>query len=147
VNAVHCPSCALAAQPQTWDDVSAFKCAACHGNFVSGSALAAFLAEHSGVRTHARLLEKAQAAPLTARPLTCPHCKTRSYHAVQMGVVEIDVCNTCGGVFLDQDEALLYFRQVREQITPNKVIDGTVEALDGANVVLQLGNFILKLIH
>ena len=158
MNAAHCPSCALAAKPQAWDDVSAFKCEGCHGHFVPGPTLEDFLATHGDIRAHRRLLEKAHAAALTSRPLTCPHCRTRTYHAVQLGVVEIDVCGTCGGVFLDQNEAVLYFRQVRDRFTANKAADKTADtiddavgntatAVDAADVVLSIGNFISKLIH
>lgn len=147
MNAAHCPSCALSAHPQTWDDVSAFKCEGCHGHFVPGPALQSFLDRHSGIRAHARLLEKAQTAPPTSRPLTCPHCRTPSYRAIQIGVVQIDVCVTCGGVFLDQGEALLYFRQVRVPSTAKKVLENSVELPETANVVLSLGNFITWMIH
>jgi hypothetical protein len=137
----------LATQQQSWDDVSAFKCEGCHGHFVPGSLLHEFLAKHSGVRAHARLLEKAHAAQQTSRPLTCPHCRTRSYSAVQVGVVEIDVCGTCCGVFLDKDEALLYFRQVRLHPTPNKVVDGAGAVIDNGDIVVSLANFIARLLH
>jgi Zn-finger nucleic acid-binding protein len=147
VNAEHCPSCALATRSQVWDDHSAFRCEGCHGHFVPGPLLQQFLVKHSGVRAHARLLEKALATVPTTRPLTCPHCRTQSYRALQMGVVEIDVCDTCGGVFLDQGEALLYFRQVRERLTPGKVVDKTVEGFDDAGVVVQLAHFISTMLH
>jgi Zn-finger nucleic acid-binding protein len=130
--------------PQTWDDVTAFQCKGCHGHFVPGSALESFLTKHNDVRAHGRLLEKASGAPLTTRSLTCPHCRTRTYHAVQMGLVEIDVCNTCGGVFLDQDEAVLYFRQVRAHTTAGNIVAETWHAAD---FVRSLGHFIHGLLH
>ena len=69
-----------------------------------------------------------------------------------MGVVEIDVCVACGGVFLDKSEAVLYFRQVRERpvqerSTAGKVVTDTVTVVDTADVVFSLGHFISKLLH
>jgi hypothetical protein len=82
---------------------------------VRAKQLERFLEKH-GPDSFDTFMTLTRAAPASPRSLTCPGCGTASYRAVRRGLVEIDVCATCLGVFFDAGEAALYLRQslVRE---------------------------------
>ena len=137
-----CPLCAVPTSLDRWDDIAGHHCQACDGHFVRAVPLQEFLSSHDRTRDFERLLQKARDGRASARSLTCPDCRTPSYHVVRAGVVELDVCATCGGLYLDRGEATSYFRQVRLTSQPGCKI---VDAVDTAHTGFSLADLLLSL--
>jgi len=107
---VACPRCSTATRPVRWKDLDGFECPSCQGHVVRAKQLERFLEKH-GPDSFSTFMALTRAAPASPRPLSCPGCGTDSYRAVRRGLVEIDVCASCLGVFFDAGEAALYLRQ------------------------------------
>jgi Zn-finger nucleic acid-binding protein len=105
-----CPCCSTNTNPVRWKDLDGFECPTCKGHVVQAKQLERFLEKH-GPDSFGAFMALTRAAPASRRPLSCPGCGTASYRAVRRGLVEIDVCATCLGVFFDAGEAAVYLRQ------------------------------------
>lgn len=97
--------------PDAWRDTKGFTCPLCHSNVIRTAEVERFLVKHDGPRKFSELMRRARTAPLSPRALSCPDCTTQSYHVLHAGLLEIDVCATCVGLFLDDGEVLVYLRQ------------------------------------
>jgi len=118
---VACPCCSIATTPIRWKDLDGFECPSCRGHVVRAKQLELFLEKH-GPDNFSSFMVRTRAAPPSPRPLSCPGCGTASYRAVRHGLVEIDVCASCLGVFFDAGEAALYVRQsLVEEFRRNKL--------------------------
>ena len=140
-----CPLCALPTSLDRWDDIAGHHCVKCEGHFVRAVPLQEFLSSHDRSRYFEQLLQKARDGRDTDRLLTCPDCRTPSYHVVRAGLVELDVCATCGGLYLDRGEANSYFRQVRFTSRPGSKVEDAVTSVDAgvsfADVLLDIFKF------
>jgi len=69
--------------------------------WIAGDSLAAVLPRPGQFR---ELINAAAAAKSSPRFLTCPHCRTSSFHTLEAAGHELDVCIHCGGIILDPGE-------------------------------------------
>ena|SRR5689334_12550625 len=117
-------------------DLSGFACGRCKGHFIPGDALDRFLSGRDFPNGRKRLMERALESPASARELTCPSCRANSFRVVREGVVAIDVCDLCTGLYLDRGEASLYLLQTR------RAGQAAFDALDAADLATDVGRAI-----
>jgi Zn-finger nucleic acid-binding protein len=132
-----CPACATATRIIQWRDLAGFECPGCRGHLVRAKPLERFLDEY-GPEKFGQFVALVRDAPPSARPLTCPGCGTRSYRALRRGVVEIDVCASCGCVYFDEGEATSYLRQAVVKKFGREALDVGVTTADGLDTLLEL---------
>jgi Zn-finger nucleic acid-binding protein len=113
-----CPACEGETALVGWADVYGFECQHCRGHFIRSNALAAFLTKNVTAHRYLEHLERTRASPHSRRALKCPDCGIAVYRAMHIEVIEYDACAGCGGVYLDQDEALHYLEHVRSAPPP-----------------------------
>jgi Zn-finger nucleic acid-binding protein len=99
-----CPSCRSTTAPRDWLDLFGYECTKCSGLWIPGVTFAGFLSLHSRTPRHAELLDRANRSEPSRRALQCPTCHTSSLHTLGAVGVELDMCGTCGGSYLDGDE-------------------------------------------
>jgi Zn-finger nucleic acid-binding protein len=125
-----CPACAAEMRPVTLQDVPCFECAHCGGHFMRGEVLDNFLLQREVANGYRGIMEQAQQSPASTRNLACPACRAHSFRVVSSGLIAMDVCELCVGVYLDRGEATAYLLQTR---TTTKVWENTTNA--ASNVV------------
>jgi len=135
-----CPACRSPTEPVRWHDVAGFACPGCAGHYIRPDALQTFLIKHSRTPAFSQMMETARDAPASPRRLECPDCRTKSYHVVRAGVVELDVCATCIGMYFDQYEATAYLLQTRATPTADKLANGVITGFDGLGTMIRLIN-------
>jgi Zn-finger nucleic acid-binding protein len=133
-----CPACGARTELVRWDDVAGFECGACDGHFVRAPSLAKFFEKHALTHRFERLVQNARDAPEATRNLICTHCHASSFRALQVGVVEIDVCASCTSVYFDADEATQYFRQARFKASGGKVAQTGVATADVLAAIIDI---------
>jgi Zn-finger nucleic acid-binding protein len=136
-----CPACGTATQPDRWDDVQGFECPACQAHVIRAEQLEQFLSRQQGPRRFTELMQRVREAPASQRDLTCPDCRTRTYRVLRSGLVEIESCATCIGLFLDAGEAMIYLRQIRYRVTGEKVVDSAASTVDGLGALAEFLSF------
>ena len=138
-----CPACRTATEIVRWDDIAGFECRNCDGHCIRPDALQAFLLEHSRQLSFAQLMELARDAPPSPRPLECPDCRTATFHTLRAGLVQIDVCSICIGVYFDKHEATIYLQQARARAAAGKVVSGAVNGIDALGAIVDImGKFL-----
>jgi Zn-finger nucleic acid-binding protein len=55
------------------------------------------------------------------RTLNCPNCRAGAYRVLRTGQTEVDVCNGCGGLFLDLGEATHFLENLRNAPPPKRL--------------------------
>lgn len=92
MSATTCPGCTGVMKPLQAGAVELDRCTFCKGLWFDAGELEKVLGKK---------LSGALGGEIRAR--MCPHCKV-NLHAVTLGEVQVDVCTTCRGVFLDSGE-------------------------------------------
>lgn len=92
MSATTCPGCTGVMKPLQAGAVELDRCAFCKGLWFDAGELEKVLGKK---------LSGALGGEIRAR--MCPHCEV-NLHAVTLGEVQVDVCTTCRGVFLDSGE-------------------------------------------
>jgi Zn-finger nucleic acid-binding protein len=131
-----CPACRTPTVEVHWDEVAGFECAKCAGHSIRPDELQKFL--HGRRDSFAQLMVKARCAPRSVRPLQCPDCRTPSYRALRAGLIHLDVCATCVGIYFDRHEARLYVRQIRARSGAGALASAAVTGIDGLDALLDL---------
>jgi Zn-finger nucleic acid-binding protein len=121
-----------------WEDVNAYECGNCRGNFLPGPALNAFFESHALTHRFERLVRNVRAAPESLRNLSCAHCMASSFRTLSAGIVELDACASCSSIYFDAHEATRYFRQARFKAGGRKGIETGVDTLDGASTIIEV---------
>lgn len=117
-----CPRCTFPLDVhRLGDDVVVDRCVRCHGTFVERAELARVL----GTTPTA---VRAASAGTTRGRLQCP-LRHGPLHAVRIGDVEVDLCSTCSGLWLDQWEGAKLKRALAAGRPPDAP-DAPVEHVD-----------------
>jgi Zn-finger nucleic acid-binding protein len=114
--ATACPNCRSTTAPRSWSDLFGYECTNCSGLWIPGPTLADFLSHHSRATRHEKLLNRANRSDPSKRPLQCPSCRTPSFHGLGAVGVELDMCRTCGGCYLDGEEVKTFLRVGRSDV-------------------------------
>jgi Zn-finger nucleic acid-binding protein len=125
-------------QPERWNDALCYTCPSCASHLIQCAEVERFLVKHDGPRKFTQLMERAREAPLSPRPLVCPACQTRTFRMLPAGLIMIDVCSTCAGLYLDEGEARIYLRQAKLKQTGGKVVETTVTSLDAVAAMIEI---------
>ncbi|MEO8064792.1 MAG: zf-TFIIB domain-containing protein [Pseudomonadota bacterium] len=139
-----CPACRTPTDLVRWDDIAGFGCPSCGGHCIRADALQDFLLKYSKTQTFSRIMEAARDSASSQRALKCPDCTSDTYRVMRIGLVELDVCSTCVGMYFDKHEATLYLRQTRARKFPGNVANQTFMSIDGLGTLLE---FIGNLFH
>jgi ribosomal protein L37AE/L43A len=127
-----CPKCAAHTQPPSNTDGNLWHCVGCDLQFAPGTAVAAAFAHPSDFRA---LLDSLTSAPLTARPLRCPQCRSESFRDVRLKGYSVEACSTCGGLVLDPQETAV-LRKLGSTVGGR--VDSALNVIDGAGQVFQV---------
>jgi Zn-finger nucleic acid-binding protein len=110
-------------------DLSGFSCGRCESHFIPADALDSFLSGRDFPNGQRQLIERAIESPASPRSLTCPSCRAKTYRLVREGVIAIDVCDLCAGLYLDRGEAEQYLLQTRGS---KQLVDDAMRLVDDA---------------
>ena len=134
-----CPSCGTRTELVRWEDVAGFECGECHGHFIRPASLAKFFDKHEHLEGgFAKLAQAVRDAPEATRNLSCPECRAGAFRALRIGLVELDACAGCIGIYFDADEASRYFSQTRLKAAGGKAVHNTVTAVDGLGALIDI---------
>jgi Zn-finger nucleic acid-binding protein len=124
-----CPNCRSTTAPRSWSDLFGYECVNCSGLWIPGQTLAYFSSIHPRVPKHEELLDRANRSELSKRPLQCPHCRAPYLRGLGAVGVELDMCGTCGGCYLDGEEVKAFLGAGRS---------GKISVMDGVIGVLSV---------
>ena len=116
-----CPACAGETDLTGWEDVYGFECKDCRGHLIRSNSIVAFLTKHQDALPYLEHLERVREAPASRRTLNCPDCRAGAYRVLHTEQVEVDVCNGCGGLFLDLGEATHFLENLRNAPPPKRL--------------------------
>jgi hypothetical protein len=91
-----------------------------------------------------RLRREALAAPASRRPLACPDCKTLTFHTIVAAGIDIDLCDICGGIYLDAEEIDSLRSAGREGSSALAIAENVI---DGAGSVIEIASLLLRIWH
>lgn len=134
-----CPACGTRTALVRWEDVSGFECSACHGHFVRPATLAKFFDEHEHLHGRFQSISfSVRNARPSPRELSCPECAGGGFRVLRTSSVELDVCSGCTAVYFDAHEATQYFRQTRYKPPGGKVVETSVNTVDGLSAIFEI---------
>lgn len=96
-------------------DLFGYECTKCSGLWIPGQTLAYFLSLHSQTPRHGELLERVRKGEPSSRPLRCPSCSDALLRNLSAVGVELDLCATCGGCYLDKPEVDIFISTGRHR--------------------------------
>jgi Zn-finger nucleic acid-binding protein len=111
-------------------------CRTCHGIWFSREHLAAFLRSASGTKPLPRKKVFSQKSPLSASERLCPSCESIDLSPRVIDGVEIDVCPTCSGVWLDAGELELIVTRFRRKQKMNALSDNATDIFSSDPTIL-----------
>jgi Zn-finger nucleic acid-binding protein len=113
-----CPACASETSLVGWEDVFGFECQECRAHLIRSNSIVSFLTKHQEALPYLEHLERVREAPASRRTLHCPDCQAGAYRKLKTDNVEVDACNGCGGLFLDEGEATRFLEDLRNTPPP-----------------------------
>ena len=109
---MNCPKCRIESlKPETYENIEIDRCPACKGMFLERGELDGMISKKMG-NTADTLAFSATSDQMDEVSASCPRCSRKMAVMKAAGEVRIDVCQNCGGAFLDQGELAtlqLYF--------------------------------------
>ncbi len=124
-----CPGCSERMEPSNASGVKTHTCLYCNGIWISGASMDQLFSLEGRFDQISTLLNDTGDA--TSSRKCCPACVETSLHILTVRDVQIDVCMSCHGVFLDEGEirALL---PTRHSADKNPVLGLILDILLGA---------------
>ncbi len=99
-----CPKCRIETmKPETYEGIEVDRCPSCKGLFLDRGELEGMIARKMG-NTADTLIFSATSDQMDQVPAFCHRCNKGMVVGKGPGNVRVDVCRTCGAVFLDQGE-------------------------------------------
>ena len=104
---MQCPKCKVELSPARVEDVDVSRCPSCHGTWITeeGFREAKDHADENLQWLDFEIWEEHEKFSVDSRQLECPSCGGRLYTLRYARTpVEIDYCNECSGIWLDEKE-------------------------------------------
>lgn len=96
-----CPSCSEVMEPTNASGTPTHTCLYCNGVWISRQSLDELLTREGKRGSFPASFCDSYASTVQKR---CPTCTDTSLHVISAGAIEIDVCVSCDGIFLDEGE-------------------------------------------
>jgi Zn-finger nucleic acid-binding protein len=74
---------------------------------------------------------------VATRLLRCPRCGAGTFHTLAAVGVEVDLCATCGGAFLDAPEINSFLKRGRSTRSPMSVAVDSIDVVSGVSDVIE----------
>ena len=130
---MNCPNCIERMSSTNANGIQTQTCLHCNGVWVSEKALAILLKQEASSLNTRSLISGCDGESSAKR--MCALCPDQKLKIIHISGVEIDACETCGGIFFDEDEIKAILPNVHK---PQSGTAGKIVATEGLAWVIML---------
>lgn len=121
-----CPNCKEKLARSSSGDTAIFECFYCEGIWVPRPCLAELIHAEKTALTLSAIAELAASPQSRATQKACPECEEGTLTASMAAGFEIDICQSCGGIFYDKGELQAFFPNTNRPDAAASAVAGAV---------------------